>query len=201
MSDTVDGRIAGPDDIDAMARTVALAFEADPVWGPAMDADRTTVGERTSLWRILVKGAVRNRWSSIVGDGAAASIWIPPGKPELDDDEEMALADALETVLGAAKAAAFQELVGRFEAHHRPGPPHAYLSLLATHPEHRGKGIGMRLLAEDIRRLDELHLPAWLESTNPANDARYGSVGFEPYGSFRTIDDQRLITTMWRPAR
>jgi hypothetical protein len=59
----------------------------------------------------------------------------------------------------------------------------------------------MRLLADDLRRIDQLHLPAWLESTNPANDARYRSVGFEPVGSFRTIDEERVITTMWRPAR
>jgi L-amino acid N-acyltransferase YncA len=59
----------------------------------------------------------------------------------------------------------------------------------------------MGLLAEDLRRLDELQLPAWLESTNPANDRRYESVGFEPVGTFRTVDDERVITTMWRPAR
>jgi hypothetical protein len=59
----------------------------------------------------------------------------------------------------------------------------------------------MALLASDLRRIDDLHLPAWLESTNPANDHRYRSVGFEPFGSFRTIDEQHVITTMWRPAR
>jgi hypothetical protein len=42
---------------------------------------------------------------------------------------------------------------------------------------------------------------AYLESTNPVNDRRYISVGFEPVGSFRTMDEERVITRMWRPAR
>jgi predicted GNAT family acetyltransferase len=59
----------------------------------------------------------------------------------------------------------------------------------------------MALLAADLDRLDALRLPAYLESTNPANDRRYQGVGFEPVGQFRTVDDQRVITTMWRAAR
>jgi predicted GNAT family acetyltransferase len=59
----------------------------------------------------------------------------------------------------------------------------------------------MAVLADDLDRLDAAHLPAYLESTNPANDRRYQGVGFEPVGEFRTVDDQRVITTMWRTAR
>jgi GNAT superfamily N-acetyltransferase len=180
---------------------VGLAFAADPVWGPAMAADRTTADERLVLWRLFAAAVSRYPWSSIVGHGTAVSVWIPPDGIELDAQEEAELDLALGTILGSDGAAAFHALAERFEANHRRDVPHAYLSLLATHPDHRGHGIGMRLLADDLRRIDQLHLPAWLESTNPANDARYRSVGFEPVGSFRTIDEERVITTMWRPAR
>jgi GNAT superfamily N-acetyltransferase len=201
VSDELGRRIAGRGDVEAAARTVGLAFQADPVWGPAMDADRTTLDERLRLWRLFVAAAARYPWSSIVGDGAVVSIWIPPDGIELDDAEEAELDVALEAVLGPDGTEAFHDLVARFEAHHRRDEPHAYLSLLATHPDHRGREIGMALLASDLRRIDELHVPAWLESTNPANDGRYRSVGFEPVGSFRTVDERRVITTMWRPAR
>lgn len=166
-----------------------------------MAGDRTTVEQRLSLWRILVAGAVRYPWSRVVDGGAAASVWIPPGGSELDNDREIELGTALVELLGETGAAAFGALVERFEVNHPHDVPHAYLSLLATHPDRRGGGLGMGLLADDLRRLDELHLPAWLESTNPANDRRYQSVGFEAVGSFRTVDEQRVITTMWRPAR
>jgi predicted GNAT family acetyltransferase len=59
----------------------------------------------------------------------------------------------------------------------------------------------MALLADDLARLDADHLPAYLESTNPANDRRYQGVGFEAVGAFRTVDEERVITTMWRPPR
>jgi GNAT superfamily N-acetyltransferase len=201
MTDQASSRIVEPRDIDVVARTIALAFTDDPVWGPAMAADRTTFEQRLRLWRIFVAGPVRYPWSRIVDDGSAVSVWLPPHGSELDADQEVELAFVLAEVLGETGAAEFAALAERFEANHPHDVPHAYLSLLATHPDERGRGLGMGLLADDLLRLDELHLPAWLESTNPANDARYRSVGFEPVGSFRTVDEQRVITTMWRPAR
>ena len=201
MTDRAPSRVVGPDDVDGVARTIALAFTEDPVWGPAMAADRTTFEQRLRLWRIFVAGSVRYPWSRVVGDGAAVSVWLPPGGSELDADQEVELAMVLDEVLGRTGSAEFAALVERFEANHPHDVPHAYLSLLATHPDQRGRGLGMGLLADDLARLDELHVPAWLESTNPANDARYRSVGFEPVGSFRTVDEQRVITTMWRPAQ
>ena len=201
MPEPLANRIAGLDDIDLVTRTIALAFADDPVWGPAMGGARTTIDQKATIWRLFITGSVRYPWSSISGAGAAVSVWLPPGGTELDTTEEADLAVVLETALGEGAAAEYRELAARFEANHPHEVPHAYLSLLATHPDHRGGGIGMALLADDLRRMDALHLPAWLESTNPVNDRRYQSVGFETVGSFRTVDEQRVITTMWRTAR
>jgi GNAT superfamily N-acetyltransferase len=119
----------------------------------------------------------------------------------MTEEQEAQLATELLRILGAEGAADFHALIERFEATHPHDTPHAYLSLLATHPDHRGRGLGMALLAEDLDRLDAAHVAAYLESTNPVNDRRYISVGFEPVGSFRTMDEERVITRMWRPAR
>jgi len=59
----------------------------------------------------------------------------------------------------------------------------------------------MRLLADNLARIDAEKMPAYLESTNPANDARYGRVGFERIGAFEGYLPGTAITTMWRPAR
>lgn len=194
-------RVALPADVASITRTIALAFTDDPVWGPAFGTGRTTLAEREAIWRGLVAAALREPWSEVVDDGAAVSVWIAPGVPELTADEEHALGRVLDERLGPAAAAEVHALMERFAANHPPVPEHAYLSLLATHPDHRGRGLGMALLADDLARLDALHVPAWLESTNPANDGRYRSVGFEPVGSFETIDGRHTITTMLRPAR
>jgi hypothetical protein len=58
----------------------------------------------------------------------------------------------------------------------------------------------MRLLAESLEHVDATGMPAYLESTNPSNDARYARVGFEPYGRI-DLDGGPSCTTMWRPGR
>src|SRR5439155_10822758 len=126
-------RVVDPEDIDLVTRTITLAFADDPVWGPAMAADRTTVEERHALWRFLVAGAVRYPWSRVLDGGAATSVWVPPNGTEFDEDQEAGLAAALTEVLGETGAAEFADLIKQFEANHRLEVPHAYLSLLATH--------------------------------------------------------------------
>jgi hypothetical protein len=56
-------------------------------------------------------------------------------------------------------------------------------------------------LADNLARIDAEGMAAYLESTNPANDARYGRVGFDVVGSFEGYVAGSIITTMWRPAR
>jgi GNAT superfamily N-acetyltransferase len=103
--------------------------------------------------------------------------------------------------LAADRAGEILELFERFEAAHPTEREHYYLSLLGTHPDRRGSGIGMALLAENLAAIDEQHMPAYLESSNPANDARYERVGFTAVGAFETPDGRRRVTTMWREAR
>jgi len=55
----------------------------------------------------------------------------------------------------------------------------------------------MDLLRENLARLDAEGAAAYLESSNPGNDARYAGVGFRPVGAFSAPGGQRL-TMMWR---
>jgi hypothetical protein len=48
--------------------------------------------------------------------------------------------------------------------------------------------------------MDRRGLPAYLESSNPANNRRYESVGFAQVGEFTTPDGARTVATMWRDA-
>lgn len=86
----------------------------------------------------------------------------------------------------------------RFDSARPEGQDFYYLSLLGTHPEHRGRGLGMDLLAANLAQIDAEAMPAYLESSNPANDARYERLGFRPHGRFSTPDGRHTVTTMWR---
>jgi hypothetical protein len=58
----------------------------------------------------------------------------------------------------------------------------------------------MALLAACLERIDAEHAPAYLESTNPANNPRYMRHGFEPFSEV-VLPNGHVITTMWREAR
>ena len=190
---TSEIRIAGLADLDGLTALLAEAFRHDPLWRWAFpDAEGMA-----TLWRFFVGSALRYPWVWVAGDFAAAAVWIPPGEVELTGDEERRVEPLLRELVGP-RTPQVVELLERFEAAHPRDAPHYYLSLLGTADRHRGHGIGMALLAENLRRIDEEGMPAYLESTNPANDARYERSGFRLTGEFTTPDRTRTVATMWR---
>jgi GNAT superfamily N-acetyltransferase len=186
-------RLATPDDLDGLTETLTAAFAEDPLWSWAFpDPDKLRV-----WWRFLINSALRYPSTWTLDDYAAVAVWIPPGGVELTEEEEGQLEPML-TELAGARAGEILELLERFEATHPDGPPHYYLSLLGVRPAHRGRGLGMGLLAENLARSDAQGIPAYLESSNSANDRRYERLGFGQVGSFSTPDDTVTVATMWR---
>jgi predicted GNAT family acetyltransferase len=59
----------------------------------------------------------------------------------------------------------------------------------------------MALLAQSLARIDAEGAPAYLESTNPANERRYEAVGFERLGEFELGEGGPNVTQMWREPR
>jgi GNAT superfamily N-acetyltransferase len=194
----VDIRTASPADVDRVTETITLAFRDDPVWAVALAREDGRIDHHHAYWRQFVSDAVDLGEVRVADDGAAVSVWIPPGATEVTSATENALEAFNRATLGEAGAAEMAELYERFEANHPSGPPHAYLSLLATHPDHRGRGIGQALLAANLAAWDALGVPAYLESTNPANDHRYERAGFRRVGGFTAVRDGAPISTMWR---
>lgn len=200
MSTELAVRRASAADIDSVTSIVTLAFTHDPLWGHALARSDGGTGHQAAFWRLFAEGALRFPWTWLADGGKAASLWIPPGGTEMTHEQEQRLADLATEQLGP-RAADYLELVSRFEAAHPQTEPHYYLSLLGTHPDHRGNGIGVRLLARNLAQIDAEHMPAYLESSNPANNGRYASVGFEPHGAFEYPGGGPIVTTMWRSAR
>src|SRR3954453_22509052 len=170
------------------------AFASDPLWRWAFD----DVGDLEEFWRFLIASALRYPCISIAGDFEAGAVWIPPDGVELTEEEEEQVEPLLRRLIGS-RAADVIPLLERFEQTHPHDEPHYYLSLLGTANAHRGRGVGMALLREDLRRIDDEGAPAYLESSTPANDARYESAGFRRLDSFSTPDDAHAVTAMWRP--
>jgi GNAT superfamily N-acetyltransferase len=186
-------RTAGEDDLDGLTRLLSEAFQGDPLWRWAFPDGKGL--ER--WWRFYIASALRYPLIWIAGDFDAASVWIPPGGEELTAEEERRVEPLLRDLVGD-RTPDVLALLERFERSHPHAEEHYYLSLLGTAPRCRGRGIGMALLAENLRSVDEAGAPAYLESSNPANDRRYERAGFRRVGAFTTPDGERTVATMWR---
>jgi GNAT superfamily N-acetyltransferase len=192
-------RTATSDDHDAVSTTVTAAFATDPLWGPLLYGSDGDDSVARRWWDLYVDGALRYPSLGFAGDGDAITVWIPPGGTELDADGEAAVHRLVQESL-PERADDLADVERLFEEAH-PTDPHWYLSLFATRPESRGQGIGMALLRHDLERIDALGMPAYLESSNPANDARYAREGFEKVGEFTVPGTGAVVSTMWRAAR
>jgi GNAT superfamily N-acetyltransferase len=194
-------RPATLDDLDPVTETLTLAFLHDPVWSVALARPDGSTDHHAAFWRLYVEGALRYSTVFMTDDASAVSVWVPPGGTELSRAGEEALERLVRATLEPTATRAMFKLWERFEANHPRDESHAYLGLLATHPDHRGVGIGQRLLVADLERWDATGVPAYLESTNPVNDHRYERAGFRRIGGFAAVLDDAPISTMWRPSR
>jgi GNAT superfamily N-acetyltransferase len=200
MVDTEAPRRASLDDEARVVEILVSAFHADPAWSWAFPDPALRAEHHRALWTLLVQGAMRYPWVWLTTDRTSASVWIPPEGTELSDEQEARLEPLVTELLGpgAAKVMAAFDL---FEEAHPHDVPHYYLTLLGTLAEHRGHGYGLGLLAENLREIDRVAMPAYLESSNIANVPLYARHGFVVHDRFVLPDDGPEIVTMWRDAR
>jgi ribosomal protein S18 acetylase RimI-like enzyme len=197
----VPARVATSEaDLAVVTETISRAFHEDPTWSWAFPEPTHRQKQYAVFWKFLIRGAMRYPWVLMTDAGESAVVWIPPGGTEIAEEDEAEIEPLLEDLVGA-RAGAVIELLDRFDAAHPTDEPHYYLSLLGTHPAHAGRGLGMALLTENLERIDQERMPAYLESSNPANNHRYERHGFAKVGELFPPGSDIPVTTMWRDAR
>jgi ribosomal protein S18 acetylase RimI-like enzyme len=128
-------------------------------------------------------------------DLAGTALGLPPS---VTPDEESVMT-ALATGLPAERRAEVLEILEQLAPFH-PDGPHWYLPLIGVAPARQGRGLGALLLRHALARCDAEHLPAYLESTNPANVPLYERHGFRVVGTVRSRSSPTL-RPMVRPPR
>lgn len=193
-------RAAGPADVPAVCACLASAFHEDPLWGHwAFPDEAERIRELPRLMRFWALGALPHGWVRVSERTEAVAVWLPPGAPEMSGEQQAEFDAFAARVLGP-RAAELTELFERFERHHPSAAPHYYLSLWGTHRDCAGRGLGAELIEQCLTAIDEQHMPAYLESTNPVNVARYEALGFAAVGQF-SAPHGPSIASMWREAR
>lgn len=79
-----------------------------------------------------------------------------------------------------------------------PREKHYYLEVLGTLPGCQGKGIGSALLRTVLDTCDRDGVGAYLENSNPRNEALYGRHGFQPIEALALPPGCPPLVPMWR---
>jgi GNAT superfamily N-acetyltransferase len=191
--------LASPQDSGEVVSILASAFQDDPTWSWAFPDPSARAEQHKRLWGLFVDGAMRYPWVWLTPGNTATSVWIPPNGTEFSPEQEAAMETTIVEMCGAGAPRVLRTFE-MFEQAHPRGVPHYYLTLLGTRAEHRGQGHGLRLLADNLRRIDETGQPSYLEASNPANVPLYMRHGFEVLDSFQLPEGGPEVFTMWRDA-
>ncbi len=185
---------SGPDDVQRVAATMTLAFAADPMarWSLAEPDRFLTYFPRIA--HAFGGRAFEHGSAHEAGGGAAAALWLPPG---VEPDEEALGAVFDEAVPDALKGEVGAVLEQMDERH--PKEPHWYLPMIGVDPARQGQGLGAALLRHGLALCDRDGLPAYLESSNPANISLYERFGFERAGVIRAGSSPELVPMLRRP--
>lgn len=191
--------LASPQDSGEVVSILASAFRDDPTWSWAFPDPSARAEQHKRLWGLFVDGAMRYPWVWLTPGNTATSVWIPPNGTEFSPEQEAAMETTIVEMCGAGAPRVLRTFE-MFEQAHPRGVPHYYLTLLGTRAEHRGQGLGLGLLADNLRRIDETGQPSYLEASNPANVPLYMRHGFEVLDSFQLPKGGPEVFTMWRDA-
>ncbi|MBS1894517.1 MAG: GNAT family N-acetyltransferase [Actinobacteria bacterium] len=197
-------RVATEADLPAIGEAMARAFEEDPLWGWAFESEtrERKLDSLATVFGFFAGAALDFGWVRVTDGVEAVALWIPPGFPEMTPADEERLPSVVADACESEAARRVMEMFRAFERNHPHEPPHYYLSLLATHPDHAGKRLGVSLVADNLAEMDVADPPAaaFLESSNPRNVARYERLGFRPTHEVELVAGL-TGTQMWRGPR
>lgn len=161
-------RLATPADRSAVIDTVVAAFDRDPAFRWFFPTPSSWDRHVARFVGALFDSRVYQGSTWMSPEAEAVAMWVAPDadghRPTLTgfDDES--------TSRLAAYGAATRDGL--------PTSPHWYLGVLATHPAHRGRSLGRTVMQEGLRAVGRSGLPAFLETTNPANVDLYERAGW-----------------------
>jgi ribosomal protein S18 acetylase RimI-like enzyme len=182
-------------DLEGVVDTLTTSFHDDPVMVWSYPDAQIRPRRLATLWRFLAEGLyLPGGACTVSGDHDAVALW----RASEDHRQEQFWADNSERFAIAMEGdlermAQLSEAMGV----HHPSDPHWYLLALGVTPELQGRGLGSRLLAHTLDRIDTLGQATYLEATSLRSRVLYERHGFEIIAEF-SAPQGPPVWSMWR---
>jgi ribosomal protein S18 acetylase RimI-like enzyme len=173
-------RQASLDELDRTVSVQVMAFSSDPVIRWLYPEAYEYLSHYPSFVRAFGGRAFASATAYVDENFGGAALWLPPG---VHVDGELLQSVLQESVASSRHEEGFLVLeeMDRFHIEE----PHWYLPMIGVDPSRQGQGIGAALLRHALMNCDEASLPAYLESSNPANIPLYERHGFSVSGTIQ----------------
>jgi len=182
----------------ARERAVAvqvMAFGSDPIMRWLYPDSRDYLAHYPKFVQAFGGGAFEHGTAYEGGEFGGVAMWLPPGG-HVDSGPVEALFQA--TLDPPVRDETFAVLEQMDDYHIEES--HWYLPIIGVDPAQQGRGIGSGLLGHTLEQCDEQGLPAYLESSNPANVPLYERHGFRVLGEIQ-VGSSPTVFPMLRTAR
>lgn len=184
-------RGAAPTDVPALARSLAAAFEDDPIFAWLLPNKRRRYDRLLRFFTLELDAVVLPSGTAWMSPGASgACLELPPDQWRMPLGTQALHAPQFVAVFGLSLPRALITITKMEHKHLRE--PHFYIPYIGVAPEGQGAGLGTRLLGSTIKRADERGLPTYLEATSERNAALYARLGFEHLGAFTVLGSPPL---------
>lgn len=181
--------------------SLAQAFGNDPAMSWMVGAGSDTAKRLSHLFgHMLATELAHGEHLVDVTDGArSVALWHDVDQWKTSPSATVKMVPAAIRTFGRRLPVALRALSMIEKVH--PDEPHRHLAFIGVNPAHQGQGLGGALLASMTAECDTRGLGAYLESSNPRNDALYARYGFESRGPIALPKGAPTITAMWRTPR
>lgn len=193
-------RLMNADDVNDVARSLAAAFDDDPVWDYLVPASPNRRGRLATIFSTMIR--LQHLPQSVCYtdlECRGAALWDPPGHWKMTPSQLLRGSPSFIRGFGSNILTSVRTL-STVERLHPKSPPHYYLAVLGTHPDQQGKGIGSGLLQPVLATCDAQGIGAYLESSKESNIAFYARHGFTVTGEIH-LPKGPTIWPMWRDPR
>lgn len=182
-------------DLDAFYDTMFMAFTNDPVGRYSNPKASDYRAYFTGFQKIFCAEAVKNNTAFLTDCHAGAIAWFGPGV-HMDYEAlgkyfyETMEKERVDTLLSV------MDKCGEYS----PEGDYWYLGMVGVDPYYTGQGLGGKLIKDMLDKVDQKHLPAYLESSNLQNVRLYERLGFVAQDAF-DLGGEAIMTPMVRPAQ